>query len=49
VVTRLSAASGARQGESLQVWLDTAKVHVFDPSNGRNLTLSEQPAAAAPA
>ncbi|ONI77203.1 ABC transporter ATP-binding protein [Actinosynnema sp. ALI-1.44] len=38
VVTRLSAASDARQGESLDVWFDADKVLLFDPSNGKNLT-----------
>lgn len=40
VVTRLSAASDARQGESLDVWFDTDKVLLFDPSNGKNLTFT---------
>ncbi|MFC0114278.1 ABC transporter ATP-binding protein [Kibdelosporangium aridum] len=38
VVTRLSAASEARQGASLDIWFDTDKVQLFDPSNGKNLT-----------
>jgi multiple sugar transport system ATP-binding protein len=41
IVTRLSAASSAAEGGSLDVWYDTDKVQIFDPSNGRNLTYSE--------
>ncbi|CAM4135695.1 ABC transporter ATP-binding protein [Kibdelosporangium persicum] len=40
VVTRLSAASEATQGGSLEVWFDADKVQLFDPSNGKNLTYS---------
>jgi len=39
VVARLDAASGAREGERLELWFDTRKLHVFDPANGANLTL----------
>lgn len=38
IVTRLSTASTAREGQPLDVWVDTGKVHLFDPSNGSNLT-----------
>ena len=38
VVTRLSVASAATQGEKVQVWFDPDQTQVFDPSNGRNLT-----------
>jgi multiple sugar transport system ATP-binding protein len=41
VVTRLSAASQAAEGASLDIWFDTDKIQVFDPSNGKNLTYSE--------
>jgi multiple sugar transport system ATP-binding protein len=39
VITRLSVASAAAQGQRIQVWLDPDQVQVFDPSSGRNLTL----------
>jgi multiple sugar transport system ATP-binding protein len=48
VVTRLSAASGATEGQPMQVWLDTAKIQIFDPASGKNLT-RRQPVATAPA
>ncbi|GLZ43211.1 sn-glycerol-3-phosphate ABC transporter ATP-binding protein UgpC [Actinokineospora sp. NBRC 105648] len=38
IVTRLSAASGAREGAELEVWFDEDKLLLFDPSDGRNLT-----------
>ncbi|MGH3620971.1 MAG: ABC transporter ATP-binding protein, partial [Sciscionella sp.] len=37
IVTRLSTTSGAREGQPLDIWVDTDKVHLFDPSDGRNL------------
>ncbi len=41
VVTRLSAASEAAEGSPLEIWFDTDKVQLFDPSNGKNLTYEE--------
>jgi multiple sugar transport system ATP-binding protein len=38
VVARLDAASRAREGERLELWFDTGKLHVFNPENGANLT-----------
>jgi multiple sugar transport system ATP-binding protein len=38
LVTRLSATSGVREGERAEVWVDTGKIQVFDPSSGKNLT-----------
>ncbi|RZS44258.1 carbohydrate ABC transporter ATP-binding protein (CUT1 family) [Herbihabitans rhizosphaerae] len=40
LVTRLSAASGASEGEELDIWFDADKVQLFDPESGRNLTYS---------
>jgi multiple sugar transport system ATP-binding protein len=41
VVTRLSAASEAKEGAQLDVWFDADKVQLFDPTNGRNLTYTD--------
>jgi multiple sugar transport system ATP-binding protein len=41
LVTRLSAASAAKEGEKVDVWFDADKVQLFDPSTGKNLTYSE--------
>ncbi|GAA1316413.1 ABC transporter ATP-binding protein [Pseudonocardia xinjiangensis] len=38
LVTRLSATSGVREGVRAEVWVDTGKIQVFDPSSGKNLT-----------
>ncbi|WP_424184388.1 ABC transporter ATP-binding protein [Actinokineospora sp. G85] len=39
IITRLSAASSAAEGASIEVWFDSDKVQLFDPKDGRNLTL----------
>ncbi|WP_431897130.1 ABC transporter ATP-binding protein [Micromonospora haikouensis] len=41
LVTRLSAESTVREGEDHRVWFNLEKIHLFDPSTGRNLTLHE--------
>jgi len=41
LVTRLSAASGAKEGAELDVWFDADKIQLFDPSSGKNLTYAE--------
>ncbi|MGW3467206.1 ABC transporter ATP-binding protein [Saccharopolyspora sp. NPDC000995] len=38
VVTRLSVESAARENQSLTVWFDPDKIHLFDPATGRTLT-----------
>ncbi|MEU4382569.1 ABC transporter ATP-binding protein [Micromonospora echinofusca] len=47
LVTRLSAESPVEEGQSRRVWCNLEKIHLFDPSNGRNLTLHEGRAAGA--
>jgi multiple sugar transport system ATP-binding protein len=37
VVARLDAASQIRRGQEVDLWLDTRKLHVFDPSSGNSL------------
>ena len=54
VTARLDAASKAGEDRELDIWIDLAEVHVFDPESGANLTLeqpeqTEQPKAEAPA
>ncbi|MGP3923611.1 ABC transporter ATP-binding protein [Streptomyces sp. 8N616] len=41
IVTRLNAATRAREGERLELCLNVAKGHIFDPSTGVNLTHPE--------
>ncbi len=40
VVARLDPASGVREGQAAELWLDATKVHLFDPEDGRSLTAS---------
>ncbi|GIJ11661.1 ABC transporter ATP-binding protein [Micromonospora andamanensis] len=47
LVTRLSAESTVTEGEDRRVWFNLEKIHLFDPSDGRNLTLHEGRAAGA--
>jgi multiple sugar transport system ATP-binding protein len=37
VIARLDAASGIRRGERVQLWADTARLHLFDPDSGASL------------
>jgi multiple sugar transport system ATP-binding protein len=46
LVTRLSAASGVTEGQRCEVWVDSTKIQVFDPSSGKNLTRGSTPAVA---
>ncbi|CEA09155.1 Trehalose import ATP-binding protein SugC [Arthrobacter saudimassiliensis] len=38
VVVTLDAASRIRGGRDAELWLDTRKIHIFDPETGENLT-----------
>jgi multiple sugar transport system ATP-binding protein len=37
-VARVDAASNVRAGERTRLWLDTEKIHLFNPSDGLSLT-----------
>jgi multiple sugar transport system ATP-binding protein len=37
-VVSIDASSRIREGREAEFWLDTSKVHVFDPESGDNLT-----------
>jgi multiple sugar transport system ATP-binding protein len=45
LVTRFSAESRVEEGSTARVWLNLDKIHVFDPSDGRNVTLEDGKAA----
>ena len=38
IVVTLDAASRVRGGREAELWLDTRKIHLFDPETGENLT-----------
>jgi multiple sugar transport system ATP-binding protein len=38
VVARLDPASPAREGQDIELWVNLAKLHLFDPETGQNLT-----------
>ncbi len=40
VVARLDAVSQARRGEELELWVDSTKLHLFDPETGQSLKRS---------
>jgi multiple sugar transport system ATP-binding protein len=44
VVARLESASQIRKGQDAELWLDTTKMHFFDPSSGQNLAASSSSA-----
>jgi multiple sugar transport system ATP-binding protein len=39
MVARLDAATGIREGQDAELWVDARALHIFDPSSGRNLSL----------
>jgi multiple sugar transport system ATP-binding protein len=40
VVARLDAATGIREGQQAELWVDARAMHIFDPATGRNLSLA---------
>ncbi|GAB2896120.1 ABC transporter ATP-binding protein [Neomicrococcus lactis] len=47
IVVTLDAASRIRGGQPAELWLDTRKIHIFDPRTGENLTRDAEAGAAA--
>ncbi|PFG38780.1 carbohydrate ABC transporter ATP-binding protein (CUT1 family) [Georgenia soli] len=45
LVVALDAMSPIRDGDTAQLWIDPAKIHLFDPESGDNLTRDEERAA----
>jgi multiple sugar transport system ATP-binding protein len=37
VVARLDAASQVKRGEEAELWVDSTKLHLFDPETGQSL------------
>jgi multiple sugar transport system ATP-binding protein len=42
LVARLDPASRVREGEEVELWVNTTRVHLFDPETGESLTYQEQ-------
>jgi multiple sugar transport system ATP-binding protein len=43
-VARVDAASDVKAGERSRLWVDTQKLHLFDPSDGTSMTIPHQEA-----
>jgi multiple sugar transport system ATP-binding protein len=39
VTARLDTATGVREGQDAQLWVDVRSIHVFDPASGANIAL----------
>jgi len=48
LVISLDGASTIKEGENAEIWLDAAKLHLFDPSTGDNLTVDREHAGEIP-
>ncbi|HET7016990.1 MAG TPA: sn-glycerol-3-phosphate ABC transporter ATP-binding protein UgpC [Streptosporangiaceae bacterium] len=48
VTARLDSATGVREGQEAELWVDTRAMHVFDPHTGRNFTKEVTQDAIAP-
>ena len=46
-IARLDPTSDVRVGRPAKLWLDTRKIHIFDPADGHSLTTDRSTAAAA--
>jgi len=42
IVARLDPTSKATEGQELELWLDSTKIQLFDPSDGRSLTAADE-------
>jgi multiple sugar transport system ATP-binding protein len=48
LVINLDGASKVREGDEAEIWVDTAKIHLFDPKTGENLTVDREHAGRIP-
>jgi multiple sugar transport system ATP-binding protein len=42
LIARLSADSRVRAGDTVRIWVDVDKIHLFDPDRGHNLTHADR-------
>jgi multiple sugar transport system ATP-binding protein len=48
LVVSLDGTSKIAEGDDAEIWVDTSKMHLFDPSTGENLTLDADNAGEIP-
>ncbi len=48
LVVSLDGTSKVAEGDEAEIWVDTSKMHLFDPSTGENLTLDREHAGQVP-
>jgi multiple sugar transport system ATP-binding protein len=48
LVVSLDGSSQIREGEEAEIWMDTSKIHLFDPATGENLTVDREHAGRIP-
>jgi len=48
LVISLDGTSRIKEGEEAELWVDTAKMHLFDPASGENLTVDREHAGEIP-
>ena len=49
LVVSLDGTSRIKEGEEAEFWVDTSKMHLFDPASGENLTVDREHAGEIPA
>ncbi|MCM3514413.1 sn-glycerol-3-phosphate ABC transporter ATP-binding protein UgpC [Nocardioides sp. P86] len=49
LVVGLDGSSRIAEGDEAEIWVDTSKMHLFDPSTGENLTIDHDHAGEVPA
>ena len=48
LVISLDGASRIKEGDEASIWVDSRKIHLFDPATGENLTMDESNAGIVP-
>ncbi|HET6666234.1 MAG TPA: sn-glycerol-3-phosphate ABC transporter ATP-binding protein UgpC [Marmoricola sp.] len=48
LVISLDGASKVREGDEAEIWVNTSKIHLFDPTSGENLTVDREHAGRIP-
>ena len=46
IVARFDPESRVQEGQEAEIWVDADRLHLFDPEDGRNLTVSGRAPAA---